>query len=330
MQATEQRVAASTLPGQDVARPCGHNAAVTEGLLLIGSLLASLTAFAAFLLGVTKTARLRRREQTLREAMAVFDTTGPHRAMLTNLHKAVVAELVGRQMTPVWRVLWPWIAWLAVLLFSAQAGYTTAQYLHGDAKVTWTGVATAVLGDPFVAPIAVFMVPSVLYWIFVSQVYTLIGRAEATRQFYDGEQAGRPETFAQASAKDEFASRVTAQEPRPRLTPREWGKGLVKTLRALGATIAPGLFVVFMGLFMGLNVWRRRVSNFPGDLGDVQPLLLVTILGVSALGPLTLMVLSEVRLGLLDYALPDAHRPESKLVLPDRLRAGQGLPPRAR
>lgn len=311
-----------------------------EGLLLIGSLLASVTAFAAFVLGVTKTARLRRREQTLRESLAVFVADGPHRLMLTELHKATVAELVGRQMTSPWRLIWPWVAWAGLLATWAQFGFFAARYLAGD-DVSWSGFVAAVAVDPVAAMLGLAAMPFLAYQVLASQAYTLTGRAEVVRSFFDGESVGRPESFSDATVRVEAAAlsaamaqrveksgkREKPEEPsKPKLTAKEAARNVGLFLLAL----APGAFVTFLGLFVGMNVWLSTDEAEQLREGALHPLGGVIIPGLVVSGMAMVAIVGEVRQEVRRHALPMTHTPApssgvaSGLWVPPRRPLGRG------
>lgn len=301
---------------------------VTERLLLVGSLLASVTAFAAFVLTVTKTARLRRREQMLRESMAVFAKDGPHHAMLLDLHRAVVADLVGRQLTPPWRVVWPWLAWATVLLLNAQSGFLGARYLAQEGKASWTGFGLAVLGDLTLAPVLPLMALLILSWIFFAHVYTLLGRAEMTRKFYDGISVGRPETYSDAMTAAElrelqfaFGEKRGGADGESSMPSRSWrdqGRAAFSGGRMWLMSVVPGIFVVFMGYFIGINYWLSDTSRGAANFKRIEPLGSIVVLGTSLAATAMVWVWTEVYMALREHALPLAHAPKSKLVVSKR------------
>ncbi|MBM7508520.1 hypothetical protein JOE61_002334 [Nocardioides salarius] len=110
-----------------------------ESILAVGPLLAGLAAATGLILGLTKTVRLRRRESTLREAMTALDAGSKQYAILGDLHRAAVAELVGRQLTSAWRVAWPWLVWLTVIYFHIEPAKLAAEYLatEKDPSAAW-------------------------------------------------------------------------------------------------------------------------------------------------------------------------------------------------
>lgn len=289
-----------------------------EGILVIGSLLASTAAFAAFVLGVTKTARLRRREQTLRESLSVFEAAGPHRRMLEELHKATVAELVARQLTSPWRSIFPWVAWAGLTATWAQTGFYAARYVGSEVGFSWSGFVTEVAIDPAAALFGVVAMPYIAYEIFASQVYTLSGRAETMRSFFDGESVGRPETFSDAQVRAEVAAMKTARaekskagesiaaEPgveKPKLTAKEAARNAASFLLGL----VPGVFVTSLGLFIGMMVWVSSDEGEQAKTGALYPLsyVVMPLLFLSSMAMSFLVM--EVRAEIRSHALPTSH-----------------------
>ncbi len=288
-----------------------QNARVGERLLLVGSLLASLSAVAAFVLGVTRTARLRRREQTLRESMTMFEPGGDHRHLLADLHKATVAELVGRHLTSPWRAVWPWLAWLAVIVMSGQMGYYAADYLGGTEEFSWAGFATALAGEPTAAILSLGALPWLASLIFLSQFYTLTGREQVVRSFYDGQSIGRPETYTEAMSRLQLEAVMSPEGAAPKPSRRERRQAGAY----LALSLAPGAFATFLGLMVGMMTWLTRADQDQLEPGALHPLGYVVVPGLLLSSMATMYVISEVRAELNRLALPAVHATKSGLVL---------------
>jgi hypothetical protein len=167
-------------------------------LSVLASVLAALVAAIAFGFGVTRSARLRRREQLFREALTVIGTGDPRREVLQELHRAALAELIARQLTPTWRTLWPWGAWIAMAGLFTQAGYNTSDFVASGDPWEYYDFSQRIFGDPMVGIGVPFLVIASA-GIFASYVVTLAGRADAARGFFSDASVSAPKTWMQFS-----------------------------------------------------------------------------------------------------------------------------------
>lgn len=266
---------------------------VFEYIRAVASILAAVVALFGLYLGVTRSARVRRREQLFRESLTAMPEHDRRRRLITELHRAAVAELVARQLTGSWRVVWPWLAWITLAATWGQTGYLAADYLGADAPWSLVEFLIATIGDAAIAPITVvFVTMVVIPRIFWSYRKTLLKRAELARRMFDGESIERPEglfdmaRFPADPMGREAGSAKKVNGPSDDLTADDL-RGLV---RMYGQALVVGVFASALGFQVGVQVW---IAREPGD----QPQAFTSVRGLFLLSFL-LLALTTASTGL--------------------------------
>jgi hypothetical protein len=258
-------------------------------LNVLASVLAALVAAIAFAFGITRSARLRRREQLFRESLTAIGADDPRREVLQELHRAALAELISRQLTSTWRILWPWGAWFGLAGLFTQTGYNISEYLASGDAWAYYDFSQRVLGDPMAMPtLPLLIFGSAL--VFASYIVTLEGRADAAKQFFSDSCVSAPKTYTQLSTEAELAR----LERRTRAKGEGDGQALGWKRRREGAfmwllTLMPGLFAACLGLFTGMNIWIAREAGDrleALDSLDALPGVLVLAFALTAMGVL--------------------------------------------
>lgn len=298
---------------------------VLADVAAVASILAGLAAAFAFGLGVTKTTRLRRRETLFREALGVFGPGDGSRDAVTELHRAALSEIIARQLTSPWRTIWPWMVWLATVALAAQFGYSTSVYQASDAKWDYYSFTVEVFGDSLTPFFMVAVVLGVLPQVFYSFLFTVVGRAEVARNFFDGFRIERPSGLKERAMQAELQSR-TARQPDAKSAEKArdnlWGSRL-RNARAstfeFGTSTVPGLFAISLGITIGLSYWLETQTGDGVDdraeaLNSLGAFPAIAIFSVSTLGMLTLLVATRVAREVRRFALPSAY-PRSPLIL---------------
>jgi hypothetical protein len=264
--------------------------------------------------------------------------------MLDELHKATVAELVARQLTSPWRSILPWVAWAGLTAVWGQTGFYAARYVGGEVGFSWSGLATTVAIDPATALFTLVVMPYMSYELFASQVYTLSGRAETMRSFFDGESVGRPDTFSDAQVRAEVEALMTARaeksktgeskdagEPgvkKPKLTIKQTGRHVASHLLGL----VPGAFVTSLGLFIGIMAWLSSDQGEQAKTGALYPLTYVVMPLLLASSAAMLLLVTDARAEIRRHALPTSHKADpggsggSGLWIPPRRHRGPRSP----
>ncbi|WP_138758368.1 hypothetical protein [Modestobacter altitudinis] len=238
-----------------------------ETIRAFAAILAAVTALLGLYFGVTRAARLRRREQLFRESLTALNENDPRRRSVSELHRVTLADLIARQMTGSWRTAWPWLAWFIIAVLYGQLGYLGAAYLASDAPWSVFDFFLATTGDGFATPILmVGAIFAIFPQIYRSYVWTLSERARIAQRFYDGESVEPPavllelELAAEMKGLKSHASReeVTDKTSKERSSDGQ-GRGLWSYY---GKSLIPGLFCISSGLFVGTQFW---ITRQPGD-----------------------------------------------------------------
>jgi hypothetical protein len=234
-----------------------------EFLTALASVGAALAAIAGIAFGLTRTARLRRREQLFREALTALDSDDPRRKIVHELHRAALADLIARQLTATWRSVWPWGAWAVITLLFGQAGYNAAAFYNSGAGFEFYEFSTKLTGDPITLVPFLFMMLVAAPQVFVSYLLTLEGRAEMARRFFDGSRVGKPPTLGhlmmQAEAERERL-RGRPKELRQLRGPGAWA-GTRAGVASWWRMSTPGFFAASIGLLAGQSIWTRQQSG---------------------------------------------------------------------
>lgn len=282
----------------------------------LASIAAAVAAVFAFGLGVTKTARLRRRELLFREALAVRDRNKVADSVVAELHRAALAEIISRQLTSPWRAVWPWAVWIGLAALTSQKGYVLADYLASDADWSYYDFSTEVFGDSMTPILAVAAILGLLPQVFFSFVFTVVGRAEVARNFFDGKGIEKPASYMQRSLELEYGLR-SPKQPRPADESQRTRAGRRSRFAGLedlsfanyARSLVPGLFVIALGLTIGMVFWMNsqpdqgenaRLDSLGGSLG-------IASFAVVTLGVLTLLAGGQLSNELRGYALPSTY-----------------------
>jgi hypothetical protein len=288
-----------------------------EFIRALAAILAAVAALVGLFLGVTRAARVRRREQLFRESLTALAEDDPRRKIVYELHRAALADLIARQLTSSWRTSWPWVAWFIVIAVFGQVGYETADYLAGDAPWSFYDYLLAVTGDPITAilmlPIMLGLVPR----IHKGHLLTLEGRAKVARSFYVGESIERPVTLGQLMIMNEIEALAAGSAKSSREIAEEVSWRQVRAaLAAWRRSVVPGLFCASVGILAGSNLWLQQQ---PGDrLQAVESMggfFFLSLLSLSLFGISAATVWANVVMDLRRLAVPSRH-PESPIVRP--------------
>lgn len=289
------------------------------------AVLASLAAVGAFVLGVTKSARLRRSAAFLQEVLADQEE-GPQAAILKSLHRATVAEVVARQMTPVWRLLWPPLAWATMASLAGQAGYLTVRYLDKQPDFAWTSYLVAAFGDTVSPFMALTLVLAMAPGIYVSYAAVLEARARSARRYFDGLAVNRPLTV-----REEQAARL-ADATAPDATPPGLGDPVPWGLKAHLHGLGPSLLSVVGGFLIGVNISLQRLSEQRHEelLNELGGWLGLVLLVFSLALTLTIQSVAALRTRLRRFRLPTAHPALDRAAEPDPTELPSEVPPGGR
>lgn len=156
-----------------------------SNLVTFGPLLVGLTALVALVLSNTRSATLRRREETLREIKASLDSHERHATAIVRLHRATVAAIVARQTHGAWPFVWPWLTWIITAALFGQSGFYLGKYVESGQPFELNTFAYEVFGGDVPA---FFIV--IAGWLFISQAFrnyehSLYQRARTARAFYN-------------------------------------------------------------------------------------------------------------------------------------------------
>jgi hypothetical protein len=229
-----------------------------EFVRALASILAAVAALLGLYFGVTRAARLRRREQLFRESLTALTEHDPRRRIVSELHRVALADLISRQMTGSWRTIWPWFAWLVITALYGQIGYLGADYLASDAPWNLNEFLIATTGDGLVT--GILMVGAFLGifpQIYRSYIWALTERARVAQRFYVGHSIERPVGLIEL----EVAAEIRAMKSRA-TEEKAADKDPLGSLRLYGRSLVPGLFCASVGLLAGMQIWIMRQ---PGD-----------------------------------------------------------------
>lgn len=143
--------------------------------------------FAAFplVLGATRGHRLRRDEQTLREAASVTPDER-QRAILLSLHQQAAGRLVASQLTPPWRVWWPLLAFVSFAVAYVDTGRRLGDWFSAHPN-DWHGYfATQLMGDWFQVMALVGFGPTFLAQLYSGLAARLKFRAKSAEKYVLG------------------------------------------------------------------------------------------------------------------------------------------------
>ncbi|WP_141214576.1 MULTISPECIES: hypothetical protein [unclassified Rhodococcus (in: high G+C Gram-positive bacteria)] len=230
---------------------------VTFGPLLVG-----LTALVALVLSNTRSATLRRREETLREIKASLDPRERHTTAIVRLHRATVAAVVARQTHGAWPFVWPWLMWIITAALFGQSGFYLGKYVESGQPFELNTFAYEVFGGDVPAFLVV-----IAGWLFISQAFrnyehSLYQRARTARAFYNRGEISHCQRI--------FGFHDFYRERRPGPSWRWFVRDLV-----------PGTAALSVGLAGGVAVYVRAESQ---QTDGVTPLLMTAFwTGVPAL-----------------------------------------------
>lgn len=283
-----------------------------EFLTTFAAFLASAVAVAAALAGVTKGTRLRRREQFLRELLPTFDSRASHHATVVEIHRAVVSELLIRQLFGVWRFVWPVAMWVAVGVAFAQTGYLSARYIadrKDGVEFDLMDYMYAVTGGGLEVPMFLIAFLFLLSpFVFARLSSCVVQRAMAVVHFNRCGIARTPDGIIRA---------VPSVELWPDGSGGYKARNIIKLLSIWLKLWGPGFLSVSSGFVAGsLVATRRNVAEFatsdPG--GGISVTLLVAALMFAVGMSLTSVALVELRAELRKYVVPRVN-PRTGVVL---------------
>lgn len=262
-----------------------------EFIRALASILAATAALFGLYLGITRAARIRRREQLFRESLTALTENDPRRGIVYELHRAALADLIARQLTGRWRMMWPWFAWLVIAAVYGQTGYLAAGFLASDAPWNLTDFLIATTGEgPTAVMGMILMLLGIVPQIYRAYHLTLVGRARLARRFYDGESIQRPVTLMDletARRLDALKVEMSTEVSNAERKDQSWS-AVRSSLSAYRRSLVPGIFSTCLGFFAGVQVWiaiqsedqTRALESLGGFL--FLTILLFVITGVSA------------------------------------------------
>lgn len=285
-----------------------------EYLATVAALAASLVAVAAALAGITKGPQLRRREQLLREVLPTLESRSAHHATVSEVHRAIVSELLIRQLYGAWRFTWPFLTWVAIGVTCGPIGFNSARYLSGrtvDAPFDTLDYLSVVTEQTLETPIFLALYAAIISpIIFFKLLQNIKHRAKATNRF-----------FATGIAQTPGDSMLEGAEI------ALWPEGtLVKNLTHLGALIVawmklfgPGIATIGLGFLGGTMIGYRtdhsgqRAVDDPGLQAvawSVFPTLLVLVVGIA----LTFVSVLDAKIDMKKYSVPEVHATTAEVV----------------
>ncbi|MBF6423004.1 hypothetical protein IU436_30865 [Nocardia farcinica] len=243
-------------------------------IVTVGPFLAGISALAALTLTLTKSAFLRRREESLRNIRDSLDDQTRHKIAVAQLHRKIVAALVARQAHGMWRFMWPWLVWLVTTAVLGQTGFYLGKYLETGRPFSFDTFAADVFGGDTAS---LFFVPAgllILANVFVTYEHSLFERARTTRDFFNtGVVAVR------ASTLDGYL-----RERRPM-------RRTVWFARAM----TPGLCAVALGLAIGVQIYIHGASDAGLDSIPLMRLAFWTSVTAAFSGIATGLIAADVR-----------------------------------
>lgn len=227
------------------------NVELLDALTAAAGVLAALAGLFAAFLGLTRTARLRRREQMYRESMASLSSDDPRRPILGELQRAAMAEIIARQLTAPWRAFWPWAGLIGIVVLFIPPGEYFARYLATGKAWNYYDFGYEVLGDPFGVLPTLLVVFGAFPVAFASYLTTITGRATAARAYFRGEPISKPDTYSTMSARAEVERLVHDRSQSGDLS----HSSNLKALAFYLWTVCPGLAALSLGMNIGMNRW---------------------------------------------------------------------------
>ncbi|AWK76043.1 hypothetical protein CBI38_31210 (plasmid) [Rhodococcus oxybenzonivorans] len=214
-----------------------------SNIVTAGPLLAGISAVGALAFTFSKSAILRRREQTLREIKSSFGQGTPQYTAISKLHRATVATLVARQEHGVWKFIWPWMAWLITAAITAQAGFNLGRYVEEGNPFDLDTFAYEVLGSDTPTLFFTLAYVPVLGMIFRTYEHYLLERARTASAFYNTGKVKNTKPISMLAAY--------MREPRHG---RRYGLGFLRD-------ILPGISVMAVGVVAGIMIYIRSASD---------------------------------------------------------------------
>jgi hypothetical protein len=284
------------------------------------AILASLAAVAAFGLTVTRTPRLVRRAGTLKEAIGTVSPKSTQHGVLSQMHLEVTAEIVARQLTPVWRVVWPWLAWAVTAGLSSQIGYQTVKYLVETNGFNYTDWTVAAFGDTPGPILLLLSLIGPLPMVCASYLTTIWGRADVALAFFNGESLDRPVTYTDLSSRWEDRHNRPSEKAQKDGPPQGADSKMQGFLSWL-ALVAPGTFLVSFGFFVGTAIAMDTISPkmFKGS-AEAERRFMIDQLG-SLVGIMALVV--TVSSGLMLWAVSEIRSASEGSRMPTHYPAGE-------
>lgn len=233
-----------------------------RNIVTVGPLLAGVSALLALALTMTKSALLRRREETLRKVLESLEEGTRHHTTVSQLHRKNVAAIIAREAHGAWRFIWPWLVWLLTAALAGQSGFYLGKFIDSDRPFDVNTFAFEVFGGDAATLIMLLAYFPLLAIVFRTYEHSLFERARTTRGFYN-------------------AGVVTARPPTLYGYMRERGKGFWW----FTASLAPGLGVFAVGLAAGTNIYLRTSAEV-----DVEPTTLTTTAFLVTLAAVFLLV----------------------------------------
>jgi len=247
-----------------------------SNIVTVGPLLAGISALIALALTLSKSAILRRREQTLRELKTSFTQGTRHYTAISQLHRATVAALVARQEHGAWRFIWPWLVWLVTAAVTGQTGFYLGRYVEDENPFNLHTFAYEVLGGDILTLPLVLGSAALLALVFRSYEHSLLERARTARAFYN---TGKVRHTKPLLMLDGYM--------RERRRDR-YGLGFLRDM-------VPGLSVIAVGLAAGTNLYIRFASDLGADSAPLVNLSFSTTLSAIVLSVATLFIVASVR-----------------------------------
>ena len=285
-----------------------------EHLATVAAFAASLVAVIAALAGITKGPRLRRQEQLLREVLPTLESRSAHHATVSEVHRAIVSELLIRQLHGAWRFTWPFLTWIAIGATCVQIGHDSARYLSERTSDAPFNALDYLFETTEQAPETLMFL--VLYAfaispaIFFKLLQNSMHRAKSISQFHATGIAQTPGPSILEGSEIELWTEST----------------FLKNLRHLGALIlawmklwGPGMATIGLGFLVGTTIGDRtdhsgqRAVDDPAVSAVTLSVFLTILVLVVGMG-LTFCAVLDLQIDRKKYSVPKVHPTTAEIV----------------
>lgn len=228
----------------------------------------------AVIAAISKPARLRRDLATITSMLDVEKPGARHDA-LESRQQDLAAQILAHQLTPAFRLTWPFFAWGVLAAVAFASGTYVFDYLRMTpaTETSFPGAVAYAFGDD---PGAIVIVPIMYFYVLpmipLAYANTLLGRARVMADF----RAGRRVRIPQPTNPN---GRVTVSPLRVQAVTKSGGPALRgwarfwRWIKWYLATLAPGLFVTALGLIGGALAALSWEGGSRADMALSAPLV---------------------------------------------------------